>query len=145
MNKNSPLVKILAVSNVYCRLMNFEKAGDEAVGHSHFYDHGTLVSSGSVKVDILNEQDEVMSSKIFQAPNFIFVEKDKKHRITSLEDNTVAVCIHALRDVYDNLIDPDFLIDPTIFDENIDGDREDFETLNKTMLEKGNILKRFTS
>jgi hypothetical protein len=142
---NSPSIKIIAVSNVYCRLMNFEKAGYEEIGHTHFYDHGTLVSSGSVRVEILDDDNNTVSSKVFQAPGFIFVEKDKKHRITSLEDNTIVVCIHALRDVYDNLLDPDFLIDPTIFDENWDGDRKDFERFNDTMLEKGRPIKKFTS
>jgi hypothetical protein len=50
---NAPDIKIIAVSNVFSRLMHFNKAGDIEVGQTHPYDHATLVSSGSVRVDVL--------------------------------------------------------------------------------------------
>jgi hypothetical protein len=37
----------------------------------------------------------------------IFVEKGRAHQMTSLEDNTVVCCIHALRDEDHEIIDPD--------------------------------------
>ena len=114
-----PKVKLICVSNVFSRLMHFEKAGDIEEPHDHVYDHGTLLSSGSVQVDIVNDSG-VTTSKTFKAPEFIFIEKQKLHKITALEDNTVCACIHAMRTNDGELLDPDFLIEP-LHREGLDG------------------------
>ena len=111
----SPQVKIIAISNVYARCMYFEHKGDIELGHCHTYDHGTLVSSGSVLLEMLEDDDTVIGSRSFIAPGFIFISKLKRHRITALEDKTVAVCIHALRDVDGDILAPDVLIDEKWF------------------------------
>ena len=109
----SPEIKIIALSNVYSRLMHFLKKGDIENGHKHTYDHATLVSSGSVLVEVLDEfTKEPVSSKTFTAPNMVFIHKDKIHRLIALEDNTVCSCIHAIRTIDDEIVDSDFLIDP---------------------------------
>lgn len=109
----SPEIKIIALSNVYSRLMHFLKKGDIENGHKHTYDHATLVSSGSVLVEVLDEfTKEPISSKTFTAPNMVFIHKDKIHRLIALEDNTVCSCIHAIRTIDDEIVDSDFLIDP---------------------------------
>ena len=103
---------MICVSNVFTRIMVFNKAGDIEMGHKHNYDHGTLVSTGSVRVDILEEDKKtIISSKVFKAPTFIFVKKDYYHQLTALEDNTICACIHALRTNDDEIVDPDFLVD----------------------------------
>jgi hypothetical protein len=115
--KSSPEVTLICISNVYSRLMRFKNKGDVEVGHKHTFDHGTLLSSGSVLYEIIDENNNnTISSKVFHAPNFIFVDKDKKHRITALKDNTVCACIHALKTNDQELLDPDFLIEPLIGD-----------------------------
>ena len=109
----SPEIKIIALSNVYSRLMHFLKKGDVENGHKHTYDHATLVSSGSVLVEVLDEfTNEPISSKPFTAPNMVFIQKDKIHRLTALENNTVCSCIHAIRTIEDEIVDSDFLIEP---------------------------------
>ena len=109
----SPEIKIIALSNVYSRLMHFLKKGDIENGHKHTYDHATLVSSGSVLVEVLDEfTNKPISSKTFTAPNMVFINKDKIHRLIALEDNTVCSCIHAIRTIDDEIVDSDFLIDP---------------------------------
>lgn len=107
----SPNIKIMAVSNVFSRIMHFQNAGDVEAGHAHLYDHATLVSAGTVRVDILNDSG-VESSRTFKAPNMIFVEKNKRHQLTALEDNTVCACIHALRTIDEEIVSPEFLIAP---------------------------------
>jgi hypothetical protein len=108
-----PQIKIIAVSNIFSKLMHFENAGDVEVGHRHNYDHATLISSGSVRYEVLDGLDgNVVASKDVVAPNFVFVDKDKYHRITALSSNTVCVCIHALRTIQSDLLDPDFLLQP---------------------------------
>ena len=107
-----PKIKIMCISNVYTRMMHFEKTGDVELGHAHDFDHGTLVSSGSVFVEILDPiTKESVSQKTIEAPNFIFIEKNKLHRLTALSDDTVCACIHALRTNDEELLDPDFLVE----------------------------------
>jgi hypothetical protein len=106
----NPEIKILAVSNVYCRLMNFLKKGDVEEGHFHDYDHGTLLATGKVLVEKFDADRNVIASKIFTAPTFLFIEKDVAHRLTAMEDNTVATCIHALRSITDDILDPDTFV-----------------------------------
>jgi hypothetical protein len=110
---NNPGVEVIAVSNVYSRMMYFKNAGDVEIGHAHTYDHGTLVSYGSVLYEVLDGPNgNVVASKEFVAPGFVFVEKDKYHRITALADGTVCACIHALRTIDEDLVPPDCLIAP---------------------------------
>jgi hypothetical protein len=100
-------------------MMHFKKVGDIEYGHAHNFDHGTLVSGGVVLVEILDsETKESVSQKIIEAPNFIFIEKDKFHRLTALADNTVCACIHALRSNDQELLDPDFFPEQLVGDFN---------------------------
>ncbi len=109
----SPKVKVVAVSNVYSRLMYFVNKGDVEVGHSHTYDHATLLSNGSVLYEVLDGPDgNTVASKEFYAPGYIFVEKNKFHRITALEDKTVCACIHAMRTIDEDIVPPDIIIEP---------------------------------
>lgn len=100
-----PKIKIACVSNLYSREMIFEKAGDTELGHKHPFNHMTFLASGSLKVET-----ELGVSE-FTAPKMIFIHKDYIHELTALVDNTVAYCIHALRngDGIDDIIDEDML------------------------------------
>jgi hypothetical protein len=82
--------------------MHFLNAGDFMPGHTHPFDHTTLVASGSVRVTVDGKDTD------FKAPHMIYVQAEKIHKITALEDNTVSFCIHALRDGdgIDDIIDP---------------------------------------
>lgn len=111
-NPDSPDIKLMALSNVFTRLMHFKKKGDVEHGHFHSYDHATMVSAGSVSVDMYHEDGVTCTTRIFTAPTMIYIQKDRKHKLTALEDGTVCACIHALRTVDNALIDPDFLIEP---------------------------------
>jgi hypothetical protein len=133
---SSPEVKLFAVSNVFSRLMHFVNKGDIEEGHKHVYDHGTLLSSGSVLVEMIDDDGVTIGSKEFTAPNFIFIEKNVNHRLTALEDNTVCACIHALRTVDQELIDPDFLVTTIDYGnvEKTDLDQRIKEKYNKQMV-----------
>ena len=71
--------------------MLFKEIGDKNEPHVHNFDHMTLLAHGSVKVTV----DGVASE--FKAPFVIWVAKGKKHYIEALEPNSVAYCVHALR------------------------------------------------
>jgi len=112
-----PDIKIMCVSNVYSRMMHFKNKGDVEIGHTHTFDHGTLVSSGSVLYEVLDGHDgNTLHSREVVAPNFIFVDKDKFHRITALENETICACIHALKTNDGDLLDPDFFIETFVGD-----------------------------
>lgn len=109
----TPKIQSFAISNVFSRIMHFENVGDVEAGHTHTYDHATLVSSGSVRYEVLDGYNgNVMYSKDFIAPTAVFVEKDKFHRLVALEPNTVCACIHALRTIDETIIPPSFFIKP---------------------------------
>ena len=97
-----PDVKISCVANLFSRMMHFRRSGDIERGHAHAFDHLTLLAAGSLKVTVDGAET------IFKAPHMIYIHKDKQHELVSLEDNTVAFCIHALRDGegVEDILDP---------------------------------------
>lgn len=81
--------------------MHFENAGDMESGHTHQFDHLTLLASGRLQVTVEGKVSE------FTAPHMIYIQKDKNHELVALEPNTTAYCIHALRigDGADDILD----------------------------------------
>lgn len=105
-----PIVHIGCVANLWSRMMHFKKAGDVEVGHTHQFDHLTLLAKGKLKVTVEGVASE------FTAPHMIYIHKDKVHELEALTDDTVAYCIHALRDKENNeILDPSMIpvgVDP---------------------------------
>ena len=103
---SQPIIHIGCVANLFSRMMHFEKAGDIEVGHTHQFDHLTLLAKGKLKVTVEGKTSE------FTAPHMIYIHKDKVHELEALTDNTVAYCIHALRDKNNNdILDPSMIPD----------------------------------
>jgi hypothetical protein len=93
--------QIILVSNLWVKQMHFEKSGDVMTGHSHKFDHPTLIAKGSVSVKVNNK------ITTFTAPHIVYIAKNQLHEITALEPDTIAYCIHPLRgerqeDIYDH-------------------------------------------
>lgn len=103
-------VNIGCVANLFSRQMHFEKAGDVEHGHTHSFDHLTLLASGKLKIVVEGNES------VFIAPQMIYIKAEKMHELTALEDNTVAYCIHALRIGED----VDDIVDPSMVPEGID-------------------------
>lgn len=97
---NQPEINIGCVANLYSRMMHFVKAGDTEIGHTHQFDHLTLLAKGKLKVTVEGKTSE------FTAPHMIYIHADKVHELVALTDNTVAYCIHALRTNEGDIIDP---------------------------------------
>jgi hypothetical protein len=87
-----PTVNIGCVSNLFVRQMHFVNVGDFEQGHAHCFDHLTLLAKGKLAVKINDEVTE------FTAPQMIFIKAELRHELTALSENTVAYCIHALRE-----------------------------------------------
>lgn len=103
-----PEVQMTCVSNLFMRSMHFKHAGDIEHGHAHIFDHVSLLTAGSAKVTVEGV------SKVFTAPHAIFIRKDWMHEIEALEDHTIMICIHALRDGerVEDIVDPESYIIP---------------------------------
>lgn len=114
---SQPDIKIGCVANLYSRMMHFRKAGDIEEGHAHQFDHLTLLAKGKLKVTVDGKTTE------FVAPHMIYIHKDKFHVLEALTDETVAYCIHALRDKETNdILDPDMIpegVDPLLYADRI--------------------------
>ena len=115
---NTPNVHIGCVANLYSRMMHFKLAGDVEQGHTHAFDHLTLLAKGQLKVTI-----EGLDS-IFTAPHMIYIKADKEHRLEAMTDETVAYCIHALRsmDGAGDILDPSMIpagVDPLSMSESL--------------------------
>lgn len=88
---SAPEIAIGCVANLWSRQMHFLRAGDIEVGHTHQFDHLTLLARGRLKVTVNGRASH------FAAPHMIYIRSDAVHELEALEDDTVAYCIHALR------------------------------------------------
>jgi len=87
-----PISEFKIVDNIFVKMYCFQFKGDTHNGHSHTFDHITLLSSGSVKMIHDNGEAE------YKAPYLIVTPKGIKHQFIALEPNTAFCCIHAIRD-----------------------------------------------
>lgn len=103
----APHFSLGCVANLFSKQMWFVKAGDIEHGHTHQHDHLTLLAAGKLRVTVDGRVTE------FTAPTMIYIRADKNHELVALEDNTVAYCIHALRDGpgVDDILDPSMIPD----------------------------------
>ena len=85
---NQPNIKLAHVQGLYTRMMSFENVGDTEIGHTHQYDHATLVAHGSVLIRCRGKET------IFKAPQLIWIAAELKHELVAQEPNTVCVCLH---------------------------------------------------
>jgi len=101
---SAPEIAIGCVANLFSRMMVFEKAGDVEVGHTHQFDHLTLLAKGKLKVTVNGK------ASYFAAPHMIYIHKDHVHELEALENETVAYCIHALRTAdQSEILDPSMI------------------------------------
>ncbi len=99
----APTVNIGTVANVFVRQMVFAAAGDQELGHAHPYDHMTLLAKGSMSVTIGDKET------VFTAPSMIYIEANTQHTLTAASEQTVAYCVHALREPTGDIIAPDMV------------------------------------
>jgi quercetin dioxygenase-like cupin family protein len=86
------ITDVKLVDNVFVKLHQFVKEGQAYQGHSHTFDHITLLATGKMLMKHDNGEQE------FTAPHLIVTPKGITHKFTALEPNTVFCCIHAIRD-----------------------------------------------
>jgi len=101
----TPIINIGLVANMFVRQMHFKEAGASEQGHAHTFDHLTLLASGKLQVEANGEITE------YTAPTMIYINSEVEHKLTALEPETVAYCIHGLRDLdkSDDIVSPDMI------------------------------------
>lgn len=88
---SNQIIDVKIVDNVFVKLHNLINTGDIVEGHTHNFNHITLLASGKVLMKYDSGEQE------FVAPHLIVTTKGKTHQFTALENNTVLCCIHAIR------------------------------------------------
>lgn len=87
----NPVTALSLVDNVFVKMHQLINVGDTHQGHSHVFDHITLLAVGAVTMKHDNgEQD-------FTAPHLIVTSKGVVHQFIAKEPNTLFYCIHAIR------------------------------------------------
>jgi quercetin dioxygenase-like cupin family protein len=82
--------------NVFIRPNPLEKKGDSVDGHTHPFDHTTIVFKGAVHVVATGPNGELLEQD-FVAPAHFLVRANWCHQITALEDDTVFWCVYSHR------------------------------------------------
>lgn len=81
-------------AGLYRRPMVFEEAGSVNIGHTHNFDHWTVLHQGSVMVKYRNtETEDPFKTATFEAVSFIKIGAKVHHEIIALEDNTLVTCM----------------------------------------------------
>lgn len=83
---------IRIADNVFVKMMEMYFKGDIITGHSHVFDHITLLAKGSLLMRANGEEHE------HKAPKLIVTPKGVIHEFEALEHETLLCCIHAVRD-----------------------------------------------
>ena len=86
------------VDNVFVKMIALNGVGDRVRGHTHVFDHITLLSVGKVRMKHDNGE------QVHTAPCLIVTPKDITHEFTNLVEQSILCCIHAVRNG-DNLDD----------------------------------------
>ncbi len=89
-----------ACGNVYIRQMPFPHAGQVCDPHAHAFDHTTYVVRGAIRIEKLNADGsvaETVAKRAVDGDNWTLILAGVGHRITALEDNTLAHCIYSHR------------------------------------------------
>jgi hypothetical protein len=94
MSNLSEMFELGWFGNVWVRQHSLHKTGDFYPGHTHKFDHVTLLVRGRVQVEIAGHPP-----KEFQAPTFIVIKKEHEHKMTALEDDCIYYCVFALRNI----------------------------------------------
>lgn len=78
------------VGNVWVRENYLEHQGDAAGGHTHEFDHVSLLCRGKVRVEVKG-----FPPKEFTAPTFIVIKKQYEHDFVALTDDVLWYCVFA--------------------------------------------------
>ena len=83
--------------NLFIRPMCGAKAGDIVTeSHSHNFDHTTSLFKGSLRIEA-TLRDGTTVVREGKAPSHWLIKANVAHKLTALEDDTVAWCVYSHR------------------------------------------------
>ena len=82
--------------NVFIRKNHMPSKGLIVNGHTHNFDHTTIVFSGGIHVKAKLPDGRVID-RDFYAPNHCLIRAEVEHEITSLVDDTEFWCVYSHR------------------------------------------------
>lgn len=86
--------------NIFIRPNKLERVGDKTPGHTHNFDHTTIVFSGAVHVQAVYPDGTVIERDFGEgcaAGRYFLVKAEVRHEITALVPNTEFWCVYAHR------------------------------------------------
>lgn len=82
--------------NIFIRSNRLEKAGDKTDGHTHNFDHTTIVFTGGIRITAkLPNGEQVVREAT--APAHFLIRADVHHEIVALQDGTQYWCVYSHR------------------------------------------------
>lgn len=83
--------------NVFIRSNRLAKAGDKTTGHTHNFDHTTIVFTGGIRIEAtLPNGTQIVREA--NAPAHFLIRAEVSHEITALTDGTEYWCVYSHRD-----------------------------------------------
>lgn len=86
---------------LFIRPVRLAKSGDAIEGHTHHFDHVTIVLKGTVLVVGSQACDcgvpRILFSETLTAPADLLIQKDVRHAITAVTDDVEFWCVFAHR------------------------------------------------
>ena len=105
-NRAHNIVTMGDFGNVWLRLQQYPKKDKVVQGHTHFHDHMSLLVKVGLRVYVEGKEPfEVWASSNPEVPTFFEVPAEHNHTFLPLEDDTVAYCVFAMRDMNGELTD----------------------------------------
>ena len=81
--------------NIFLRKMHLAK-GEVINGHTHNFDHTSIVFTGSVHIKAKLPSGQVVE-RDFVSPSHCLIKAEVEHEITALEDGTQFWCVYSHR------------------------------------------------
>ena len=85
-----------ALGNIYVRPNTLLHAGDVTQGHTHNFDHVTVIFRGAVHVKATLPSGQIIEQD-FAAGDYFLIRADVTHEFTALMDDTLYICAYSHR------------------------------------------------
>lgn len=92
-----------ASGNIFIRPNVLPNVGDSVDGHTHQFDHTSIVYTGSVHVTAILPDGRVIEQE-FTAPAHFLVKAEVRHRIVATKPDTVFWCVYSHRDAQGDVV-----------------------------------------
>lgn len=83
--------------NIFIRPNALAKAGDKVGGHTHNFDHTSIVIHGEVHVVVRNTEGALVIEGNFIAGEHFLVKAQHLHEISAKVDGTLFLCVYSHR------------------------------------------------